>query len=308
MRIAIVGIGGIGGYLGSHLAEKYVDSNQHEIVFVQRGVHGKVISQNGLRYISKTETITKPSNVIDCPSASDIYDIIIFSVKSKDLESAALLFKASIHTQTVIITTLNGVNNVERLKNVFPENVVLNGCIYVSASITSPSVVTQIGGAGNLFFGPEDGSIESFLFLEKLFVDAGVKAVLTSDIKNEVWKKYFFISSLASITSLYDLSIGAIVADENKFSQWLELINEIVSLAAAFNAQITKSDVDAAIERAKKVPFNTPTSMQLDFKAGNIPELDVFTQFVVEKARSKNISTPLHNEILSELKNKLKAY
>ena len=39
MKIAIVGIGGVGGYYGGLLAKQYSDDENVEIVFIARGDH-----------------------------------------------------------------------------------------------------------------------------------------------------------------------------------------------------------------------------------------------------------------------------
>ena len=37
MRIAVVGIGGVGGYFGGKLAREYAGPEKHEIIFIARG-------------------------------------------------------------------------------------------------------------------------------------------------------------------------------------------------------------------------------------------------------------------------------
>ncbi|MCL6610494.1 MAG: hypothetical protein K6T66_03015 [Peptococcaceae bacterium] len=39
MKIAIIGMGGIGGYFGGKLARAYVPSGAHQVYFVARGEH-----------------------------------------------------------------------------------------------------------------------------------------------------------------------------------------------------------------------------------------------------------------------------
>ena len=51
MKIAVVGIGGIGGYYGGLLAKKYSGSKDVEIVFVARGRHLDEIKARGLQFV-----------------------------------------------------------------------------------------------------------------------------------------------------------------------------------------------------------------------------------------------------------------
>ncbi|MHA2062262.1 MAG: 2-dehydropantoate 2-reductase N-terminal domain-containing protein, partial [Candidatus Sifarchaeia archaeon] len=47
MKIAIIGIGGVGGYFGTKLALEYVPTEEHGIFFLARGKHLAEIKKNG---------------------------------------------------------------------------------------------------------------------------------------------------------------------------------------------------------------------------------------------------------------------
>ena len=53
MRIAVVGIGGVGGYFGGKLAREYASSGKHEIIFIARGEHLRAIQKNGLQLYTR---------------------------------------------------------------------------------------------------------------------------------------------------------------------------------------------------------------------------------------------------------------
>ena len=53
MKIAIFGIGGVGGFYGGKLARKYEDSAEDEIFFVARGKHLEKIKTDGLVLITE---------------------------------------------------------------------------------------------------------------------------------------------------------------------------------------------------------------------------------------------------------------
>jgi 2-dehydropantoate 2-reductase len=113
MKIAILGIGGVGGFYGGKLARKYEDSAEHEIFFVARGEHLQKIKTDCLMLITKDGNfIAKPSLVTDRPAELGPLDLIIISVKGYDLKSAAQMIKGNLDNNTVIIPILNGVNNV----------------------------------------------------------------------------------------------------------------------------------------------------------------------------------------------------
>ena len=48
MKIAVIGLGGVGGYFGGKIAVKYAGSPEHRVVFIARGAHLAAIRKGGL--------------------------------------------------------------------------------------------------------------------------------------------------------------------------------------------------------------------------------------------------------------------
>ncbi len=307
MNIAVIGIGGIGGYIGAYLAKHYTKTNEHTITFIQRGVHGETIAKQGLTFIAKQTFISHPHAIYSTPLENDIFDLVFFCVKSKDLESTARGFSNHMHANTVCISLLNGVNNAKRLETVLPHHRILDGCIYVSAAITAPGVVTQKGGSGLVYFGPSNKEIRDIdTQILSILQQASIKSELSTDITTEVWRKYLFICPFATMTSLYNLPIGVLIRKPELFNQTQSLMQEIVNLATIHKAHLTTNDIDSAIELAFKIPEQTPTSMQLDIYAGKQPELEVFTQYVVSESKTFGIDCPTHSMLLPLLEDVVK--
>lgn len=304
-NIAIVGIGGIGGYLGSKLAAQYSNSDNVDITFIQRGEHFNAINNKGLCYKTLKDKITHPDFIFDTPQNAGTFDVIFFTVKSKDLEIASLSLQHNMHKDTVLIPLLNGVNNEQRLQTIYPKHHVLNGCIYVSANIISPGIIQQKGGAGMIYFGTEREDTEQYIWIEKLLFDAGIKVQLTKSIQTEVWRKYIFIASLATITSYTGATIGDIVNDRQNKMQWICLMKELITLAKTEGVIFSDNIIDEYIDRARLIPAATKTSMQLDVETGKTSEFDIFVQFPIELSRKTGIHCTIYNEYFARLKSKL---
>ncbi|MFW5850816.1 MAG: ketopantoate reductase family protein [Bacteroidota bacterium] len=302
MRIAIIGIGGIGGYVGSKLCAAYANKSTHEIIFIQRGVHGSEIKKNGLTYIGKTTETYRPTAVYESIEKTGIFDSIVLCTKSRDLEQTIRDIIPHIHSKSRIVTLLNGVNNAQRIQDIIPEHRVLQGCIYVSAAIDKPGTVKQVGGAGKVIFGPEHDPIQKEdKELENIFSQADIPTVLTEEITREVWKKYLFISTFATITSRHNKPIGKIVRDPEHLEETKILLSEMLSVAHSLSIDISEKDADNVIDLAFKIPPHTPTSMQLDVYSGKTPELDILTYYIIRKAEERNISVPLHREMYNKI-------
>jgi 2-dehydropantoate 2-reductase len=301
MRIAIVGIGGIGGYLGTKLCTAYSESKKHEIIFIQRGEHYRKIKESGLTYIGKTETIIHPHHIFETTENAGMFDLVFMAVKSRDLEDATRAMSNNVTEHTIIIPLLNGVNNAKRIENINPKAKVLNGCIYVSAAIENPGTVRQLGGAGKLIIGPMNGKTESFEHIVTLLKDAGINAEFTADITRAVWEKYILISSWASISSKYKLPIGAILNNEAIRAELETMLEEAVKVATTLGVTLNNDIIKQCMDRYAILPYTNKTSMQLDIETGKKPEIDIMTKFIVDTAAKLAVDVPTYRNVLKAL-------
>jgi 2-dehydropantoate 2-reductase len=301
-RIAVIGIGGIGGYIGFNLANYYKDNDLYEIVFVQRkGKHFDEIEKNGLTFIKDKACITFPNLITDNPSSAGIFDIVIFCTKSTDLENSARSVKNNVNKNTVFVSTLNGVNNAKRLKEIFPNNTLIDGCIYIASHISKPGTVQLEAVIPKLFIGNFDGNSEREHEVEKIMQNANINAILTDNIVCEIWKKYIFVCSIASVTSLYNVPIGGIVEKENILSVWINLMKEEVQLAQKESINIKEGIIQSFIDRAKSLPYESKSSMQIDIERAKPTEIDIFAGYIVNRGKELQIPVPYHEEVYGKL-------
>ncbi|MDO9528470.1 MAG: 2-dehydropantoate 2-reductase [Syntrophales bacterium] len=308
MKIAIVGIGGVGGYFGGKLARQYDSKDDHQIFFVVRGPHLEKIKESGLEVTTQEEGtfVARPAYTTDNPEELGPVDVIILCVKGYGLDAAARIMANNIHDDTVIITLLNGVDNAERLKAIFNKGSVLNGCVYISSRIVSPGKIQQVAGPRTLIFGPENGSIEPYKKIESVLKNAGIKATLSSNIKTDVWTKFVFMDSLAGITSMTGKPFGGIMEDPDNVKMVEGLMREVESLAKAHNVFLPDDVVRKSLALARNFPYETKSSLQLDFEKRKQSEIETFTGYVVKSGTRLNIKTPFHDEAYAVLQHKQK--
>ena len=143
-RIGILGLGGVGGYFGGLLAKAYSKSEEVEIVFIARGETQKAIAENGLKIITdSTETIVRPKIVSNNPDEIGVLDYLICATKTYDIKESLTLIKPCIVPETVILPLYNGVDAPERIRKIFPENDILQGCVYIISMIFSPGTIRK---------------------------------------------------------------------------------------------------------------------------------------------------------------------
>jgi 2-dehydropantoate 2-reductase len=303
MKIAIIGIGGIGGYYGGLLARRYSGQKDVEVVFVARGDHLKKIRTNGLQLITAKESFTVvPHSATNNPEDCGIFDLVLFCVKTYDIEESAALLKDNINEETVVVTLLNGVDNAARLEKMFPNTRVLNGCVYLSAFIVEPGTVRQASGSCKLFFGVEGTKPDAYRHIEQTLTAAGIDARFESHIAEVVWEKYIFISPLASATSYLGKTLGQVLSIEKDKMLLYSLMKEVEQVMRHQGVSLPENICETSMERIAMFPPDTKTSMQLDFERSKKTELDTFTGYIANYAKTHGISVPLHDNVYASLK------
>lgn len=303
-RIAVLGIGGVGGYFGGKLAEHFANSNDVEIIFIARGESAKVIKENGLKVFTPENEITvKPHLISDEPSEIGKVDLFILCTKAYDLTESIEKYRDCISDKTAILPLLNGVNHAETVRLILPKSEVWNGCVFIVARLIEKGVVKvdseirllQFGGVGNK---------EKLKKVEKIFKSAGIHTELVDDIDKTIWEKFIFISSLATLTSYLDKNIGFIVNSEENMKPLNDLIGEVTTLARAKNIKVAESIEEFTLNRIKNAPPESTSSMHSDFMKKGKTELETLTGYVVKEAEKMNLSAPTYKKLYQELKHK----
>ena len=99
MRIAVMGSGAVGGYFGARLAAAGAD-----VTFVARGEHLRAMQHHGLRITSAQGPLEVSSKFVAAPDQAAPVDLVLFSVKSQDTESAARALGPFMGSQTLVLS------------------------------------------------------------------------------------------------------------------------------------------------------------------------------------------------------------
>lgn len=301
-RIGILGLGGVGGYFGGLLAKAYYKSDDVEVIFIARGETKKVIVESGLKIITDDlETIVHPKLVSNDPDEIGELDYLICATKTYDIEESLLSLQKCITVKTTILPLYNGVDAPERIQNIFPENEVLQGCVYIISMIFSPGTIRKIGFYEKLFFGSKTASAAKLNELQEIFQKAKIESYLVDNIEETVWEKFIFISGLASATSYLNQNIGEILSNPEAMAIYVELLNEIELVAKAKGLKLPEDIVNQTILKLEKSPKEATSSMHRDYLAGNKIEATSLTKFVVEEGLKYGVKTPLYEKISNVL-------
>src|SRR5262245_10001483 len=100
MRVAVIGSGGVGGFVGGKLAKA-----GHQVAFLARGEHLHALQQRGLRVQSTEGDFDIPSvTATDDPAQLGPADLFLFTVKTYDTEAAAAPLKPLLRPGATVLT------------------------------------------------------------------------------------------------------------------------------------------------------------------------------------------------------------
>lgn len=297
-KIGILGIGGIGGFVGAPLAKKYKD-NATKIIFICRGETKNAIQNEGLTFESKgaKETIF-PDLTSDNPAEIGILDVLIITCKSYSINNILSTYKDCINAETIIITLQNVVNAKEIIRETLTEvGQIMEGCIYVASNVKKPGHIQHIGGPGKIFVGGKENKS-----LIDVLAAGGLDITYVENINEILWKKYLFVAPVAGITSAYNVTFGQLLQDQNLMHILENMMIEIQSLASKNNIGLTNEDIETSKELLTKFPFESKSSLQLDFENNNQTEKQFLVDYVIENAKKYGIETPFYDSVNEKIK------
>ncbi len=300
-KIVIAGIGGVGGYFGGLIARNYAESKELETYFVARGQHLATIREKGLEVIKgDMRFLARPTLATHNPAQIGIADYLLICTKSYDLQEMLQALQPCVGPDTLIVPLLNGIEPAEQIRSFWPNSLVASGCTYIISSIVSPGVVENSGHRQYIFFGLEHRQHPRFNSLERLLRAAGIEATYSQDIATEVWKKFIFLSTIATATSYYDQLAGVLL--QSQPAELRQLIDEVASLAEAKHIVLPDDIRSTTWAQLEKLPIDSSTSMHRDYLQGKPhTEVHTLTGYVVRESKRLGLKAPLFRKAYEAL-------
>ena len=298
MKILVLGSGGVGGFFGAMLARA-----GESVWFVARGEHLAAMKKSGLKIRSTAGEWTVPADTItDEPADAGKVDVVVVSVKTYDTEQALARVLPTLTQHSIILSLQNGVENGESIRRSTSTGRVYEGAAYVSARITAPGEVTEGGGFYRIVFGSTDRppGEEAAAFASKL-MRSGIKTDLRQDIRNELWRKLSFITSMGSITALTRLNHGEILASPETMEIVFGAMKETEAVAAAKGILFEPLVPEKVLEGLARFDSGTRSSMYYDLINRKPLEIEALNGTIVRLGKELNVPTPIHKTIYASL-------
>ena len=294
MRVAVIGTGGIGGYFGGRLALA-----GHDVTFVARGEHLAAIGRHGLRVDSVVEDFVVPNpSATDDPTAVAPVDLVLLAVKTWQLADVLPALPSLVEGDAAVLTLQNGVETPARVAAVVGERAVLPGTAKIFAGISSPGVVTHVGGPASVSCGEWDNRrTDRLAGLVEAFRDAGVPTTVADDVWVELWSKLLFVEPLGALGTALDAPVGVLRTVHRELLG--DAMAEVAALAAARDVRLPEGLVAGSLAFLDDQPEGATSSLQRDVLAGRPSELDAWTGAVVRLAGEVDLTVPVHRTLLA---------
>jgi 2-dehydropantoate 2-reductase len=298
MRIAVIGVGGTGGYFGGLLARV-----EEDVTFVARGAQLEALRTRGLTVESRLAgTFTVAVQATDDPSDVGPVDLVLFCVKTYDTDAAAESIRPPIRPDTMLISLQNGIDNEERIARAAGHSSGLGAVAYVVSAIKAPGVVAQTAGPGKIVLGElSGGTSERTKRLHDALQGAGIAAEVHPDIRAVLWQKFLFICAFSGVTALTRLPIGTVLADPVTRELFRGTSEEVEAVARAGGIDLPDDCVEQAMTQAAAVEPWGRGSLYGDLAGGRRLELESLNSEVVRLGRERGIETPLNFAIHAAL-------
>lgn len=306
LRIAIVGAGAIGGYLGVKLALSGCD-----VTFIARGDNLRAIQAQGMKLVLDSGESLVASQARACAiEDAEPHDYVFLTMKSHQVEPVAVSIDRLCHAGTTIVTMQNGVPwwyfhqlpgefAETPLPSVDPGGVlwrqlrperVIGAVVYPAAELIQPGVVKLIEGNRFSLGEPSGEKSERITRLAQAMIAAGFKTPVSTDIRSELWVKLWGNLTFNPVSAL----THATLEDICQFDLTRELAARMMSEAQRVGERLGvqfKISIDKRIAGAQAVGAHK-TSMLQDIEAGKALEIEALLGSVIELGRIAGVETP----------------
>ncbi len=275
--IAILGPGGVGGFLAAALERADAD-----VVVVAREETADLIERDGLdvKSVRLGDFSARPRALA---VLREEVDVLVVATKATGLAAGLARIEAP---PRLVVPLLNGLDHMAALRQRF--DVVAAGAIRIESDRPAPGRIVQTSPFLRVDLAADDAvGHERLPALKETLEAAEVPAQIGPSEAQILWAKLVRLNALALTTSAYDVPVGVIRTQHRD-----ELEACIREAAAVANADGATIDPAKPLQELDDAHAELGSSMQRDIAAGNEPELDAIAGSVLRAAARHGLDCP----------------
>jgi 2-dehydropantoate 2-reductase len=302
MRIAIIGAGAIGGWIGVRLARA-----GHAVSVLARGATLDAIRNTGWVLAIGGEQLSARVSASNDPAALGPQDIVILTLKGPGLPEVAPNLSPLIGPDTVVIPAMNGVpwwfmlratppmalQSIDpdgAIAAAIPYEAVIGSVVHASASSASPGLATHKAGNGLILGEPDRTASARLDTIATMFERAGFDVTRSITIRRDIWYKLWGNLTMNPISALTGATCDRILDDPLLRGFILACMAEAKAIGNRIGCSIAESGEDRILVTRKLGAFKT--SMLQDAEAGRALEIDQLLSAPREIASALGMDTP----------------
>ncbi len=309
MKIAVYGLGAIGGLLAARLAE-----SGQQVSAIARGATLRAVQERGLRLIDNTDHERESQHqihVTDEPKNLGHQDVVIISVKTTALPEIAPKIAPLLGPNTTVFSAMNGVpwwffyghptgNSRISLDTVdpggaisaaIPPELVVGSVTHLSATTPEPGCVRHVAGNHIIVGEPKGGThTERAQTIVRALRNARFEIEEVDSIQTHIWYKLWGNMTMNPVSGITGATVDRALDDPYVRAFMSRCMLEAAAVGDRIGIPI-EHDPEARHEVTRKLgAFRT--SMLQDVDAGRPVELDALVAAVIEIGQQVGVAMP----------------
>jgi 2-dehydropantoate 2-reductase len=294
VKIAIIGAGALGGFVGANLARAgqdivLVDANPERI---------DAINSNGLRLQMLGEDLNVKIQARRAEQLTGPYDLLVVLTKGIHTESAISSSRHLLGDSTYVLTFQNGLGNVDVIAKFVSPGRILVGMTNWAADLREPASVVSVG-SGEIRIWHSGGHTDPLVHdIAAVFHGAGLNCIADPLVQSAIWEKVAFNAAMNSISAITLRNVGEIGDDPDTRALVEDVAREVLSVAGAKSIPVDRPRVMAMFDEAFRSHRSHQPSMLQDTLAGRETEIQFINGAVASQASCLGIQVPVTEALL----------
>jgi len=294
MRILVVGAGALGGLFGARLSE----AGQDVTLLEANVARAKLLGEEGL-FLSEADTGERQVRLGVATTAEGLapVDLLFVAVKSYQTEDAVRAALPVIGEKTWILSTQNGIGNVDRIRSVVGSSArILTGITFHSIQHTGPNRLRYRTGIKPIQMAPVDGVVtDEVRAIGEMFCAAGLNTEVVRNVDAAVWQKLVHNAVVNPVSALTGMTCSELLEDDDMQDFMRALTGEIAAVMRARGTPLEdEEDPYRPIVRSQKALAKNRPSMWQDLVRGFRTEIDAMNGGIVAEAERLGLSAPIN--------------
>ena len=303
MKVAIIGLGAVGGLIAARMAEA-----GHEVSALARGETLARVRERGVIVESAGRRTSTRLTVSDDATTFGTQALVVIALKAPALAAVAPLLAPLLDDSTIVLPAMNGVPwwfmpatrpdepplaSVDpggRLLALLPLERVLGCVVHLASSCPEPGVVRHGFGERLIVGEPGGGASSRVDAVCAALASAGFEAEASADLRRELWYKLWGNMTMNPVSALTGAESNAILDDPLVNAFMVRTMAEAATIGARIGCPIAQSGEERMGLARKLGSFKT--SMLQDAIAGRPIELDALVGAVHEIGKRVGVETP----------------